>query len=247
MLRSGPAAICSNAPTRHLQCEESGNNITDVDTAGIQVVKAALEPLCGELHEIFSASVSTANSIRRANGLTESVYNSLGADLTRALVHSRIEDRGGIDTWQLAGNHNLRGQLLLRSRMMRVRFLHEASGAIPPAGGNVARRAYYRNPPFGQTRAFDAESSNLLAIWQIDDPELLSIRFRIVRPISDTSRWRREEVDLDLDFNLPDTTMDLSRLEFEQVDEELMLELPYEAKEDGDDEAGSAVDASDVG
>jgi len=218
-----------------------------VDTAGIAIVKAALEPLCGELHDIFSASVATANNIRGASGLTDSVYNSLGADLTRGLVHNRISTLGGIDTWQLAGNHNLRGQLLLRSRMMRVRFLHEASGAVPPAGGNTARRAYYRNPPFGQTRAFDAESSNLLAIWQIDDPELVSIRFRIVRPISDTSRWGRDEVDVDLDFILPNTGVDLSQLEFEQVDEELLLELPEEAAQDGGDETADDAGTRDVG
>lgn len=47
------------------RCDYRGNIITDMDTPGVEVVKAALEPLCGEMHEIFSESIIRANKIPR--------------------------------------------------------------------------------------------------------------------------------------------------------------------------------------
>lgn len=221
-----------------------------MDTPGVAVVKAALEPLCGDLHDIFASGVHTAKGIRREHGLGEAVYASLGADLTRAIVHRELEERGGVEGWQLDGKHHLRGQLLLRSGLMRLRLLHQAVGLVPPPGHNAARRAYYRNPPFGQVTALDAESSNLIAIWNVDDPELATVRFRVVRTISDRSRWRGDEAELDLDFILPNTGADLSSLEFVQVDEDLTLDLPLEVTNDDEvaddgateDEGGASGD-----
>ena len=206
-----------------------------MDTDGVAVVKAALQPLCGTLHEVFCASVAQSDRVRSANSLSDSIYNSLGADLTRALAHRELSARDDLGDWQVAGRHHLRGQLLLISGMIRLRFLHEPRSVVPPPGRNLARRAYYRNTPFGQIVAYDAESSNLVAIWHVADPELSTVSIRIVRPVSDKARWQTSETEVDLDFVLPDLGSELSDLKFEQYDEGLMIEFPEDEERHGDD------------
>jgi hypothetical protein len=212
-----------------------------MDTPGVQVVKAALEPLCGCLHDIFSTSVAESNRIRASASLTDDIYNSMGADITRGIAHRELTNRGEIDGWRLGGKHHLRGQVLLTSGMMRLRFLHEPRSIVPPPGRNRARKAYYRNIPFGQVTAFDAESSSMLAIWQVVDPELSAVSFRIVRPTSDKGHWYGPDTEVDLDFILPDLGANLSSLEFEQYDEGLLIALPEEEEGTGDDAATSDV------
>lgn len=212
-----------------------------MDTPGVAVVKTALEPLCSCLHDVFSASVAESQRIRSEARLTDSEYNSLGADIARAVAHRELKGREDLGGWRLAGKHHLRGQVLLRSGLMRLRFLHDARQILPPPGHNLARRAYYRNMPFGQLAAFDAESSNLIAVWRVVDPETSTVSFRIVRPISDKGRWNGPDTEVDLDFVLPDLGEDLSSLEFEQVDEGLVINLPEEEEGTGDDAASGDV------
>ena len=208
-----------------------------MDTQGIDVVTSAVEPLCGPLHDIFAVATARSQAIRASLDLGDGVYNSMGADVTRALVHKAIGAHGGIGAWQLAGNHNLRGQVLLRSRLMRIRFLHERAGSIPAPGHNVARRAYYRNVTLGQQKLLDAESSNLIAVWSVTDPEVARVSIRIVRPISDDARWTGAQTEVDLDFILPNLSEDLEGLEFIPTDTGLFLDLP-EAEDD--DQSGQA-------
>ena len=230
-----------------LHCDKRGYIITAVDTPGVEIVKAALKPLCAEVHDIFSASVLKAAKVRSEHGLEDDVYNSAGADLTRALVHREIEVRQGIGDWELAGKHHLRGQIILRrAGLMKVRFLHDPRGKIPAPGQNKARRAYYRNNPFGQTALLDAESSDLVAVWRVEDPEFASVRFRVVRPISDKGRFFGAETDVDLDFILPSTGPDLSSLVFEQVDDGLMLDIPIPAEGETEGEGATPM-SGDVG
>lgn len=175
------------------------------------------------------------------------MYNSAGADITRALVHREIEKRSRIGDWELAGKHHLRGQIMMRrAGLMKVRFLHEPGGRVPAPGRNKARRAFYRNTPFGQSKLLDAESSDLLAVWNVDDAEMTSVQFRVVRPIGDSARWFGARTDVDLDFVLPNTGPDLSVLEFEQIDEELMLDIPP-LEADGSEGQGDDPMIGDVG
>ncbi len=222
-------------------CAPAGNLITAMDTPGLEVVRTALEPLCGSLHDVFSASVVEANRIRANSGLSASVYSSMGADVTRAIAHRRLTTAGDVGGWTLGGKHHLRGQVMLIRGMMRLRFLHEPNLLVPPPGANRSRRAYYRNIPLGQISAFDAESSSLVAIWRVEDPEWSSISFRVVRPISDRGRWSGPRTEVDLDFPLPDLSETLASLEFEQVDEGLLLDLPDEDLGRGDDAAPGDV------
>lgn len=231
----------------YCKSDYAGNIITGMDTPGVEIVKLAMEPLCTEVHDIFSASIVRANKVRAELGLADDVYNSAGADLTRALVHREIEVREGIGDWELAGKHHLRGQIILRrAGLMKVRFLHDPRGKIPAPGQNKARRAYYRNNPFRQTALLDAESSDLVAVWRVEDPELATVRFRVVRPISDKGRFFGAETDVDLDFILPSSGADLSSLVFEQVDEGLILDIPIPADDEMEGE-GSTPMSGDVG
>lgn len=217
-----------------------------MDTPGVEVVKKALEPLCGSLHEIFSTATARSERARISMDLTDSVYNSMGTDVTRALVHRALNERGDIGGWTLTGKHNLRGQVLLRSGLMRIRFLHERAGAIPAPGHNYARRAYYRNVPFGQLKVFDAESSNLVAVWRVTDPELSEVAIRVVRPIDDTARWNGAATEVDLDFTLPNLSDELADLEFVQADQGLWIDLDEEDEGEGEEGDEGEASASDV-
>ena len=204
------------------------NFITGVDTAGVDFVRGALEPLCGGLHDVFSESVAESLRFRAQARLVDDEYNSMGADVTRALVHRKLSQLGAVGGWHVAGQHRLRGQLLLRCGLIRLRLLHDPQHVVPPPGHTRARRAYYRNVPLGQSSAFDAEASRLVAVWRVTDPELAQVSFRVVRPIGDTGRWAGPATEVDLDFILPNAGVELSLLEFEQVDEGLLLDLPEE-------------------
>ena len=221
-----------------LHCESRGNNIASVDTPGVMLVRDALQPLCASLHDVFRESAASSAAFRAERGLTDDTYNSMGADVTRALAHKALTVRDDLGAWKVGGRHNLRGQVLLTCGMMRIRFLHDPQHEVPAPGRNARRRAYYRNAPLGQTTAFDAESSNLIAVWRVTDQELHTVSFRVVRPIGDTARRYGLSTPVDLNFILPDLSEDLSTLEFEQVDEGLLIDLPETDEDTGDAASG---------
>jgi hypothetical protein len=212
-----------------------------MDTSGIEIVRHALEPLCGELHQTMTACAITSSETRTRLELSESTYSSLGADLTRALTYRDLSARDDLDGWNVEGNHRRRGQLMLRRDMMMLRFLHDKLLKVPPAGRNAARRAYYSSAARAQTEGFEHEASMLLAVWHVLEATG-EVEIRVVRPIDPNARWGGRETDVDLDFLLPDTREDLAGLTFEQRDEGLTFDFPEE--EDGSAGEAAGGDAS---
>ncbi len=216
------------------------NNITSVDTPGVEFIKAHLAPLCDDLHDLFEDAGARAARFRQQSGLTAAVYNSLGADLTRGLAHRAIDDAGGLGPWELTGDHSRRGQLMLRRDMVRLRFLHDSAGEVPAAGSNAARQAYYRNTPLLPDSMFGVEDSNLIAVWRILDDETGEVGFRVVRTLDPGARRAPHGVtNLDLDFSLPRTAPALVGLEFSPVDD-LELHINFGDEEGTGDADGDA-------
>lgn len=196
-------------------------------------VKAALLPLCGSLHDVLHAGAEETRKFRREHRLSGEEFNSMGVDVMRAMAYRDLRVSEDLGPWDVVNRHHLRGQVMLRNSGIRLRMLHAKDNIIPPAGANLRRRGYYKNAPLGQIAAFDAETSNLLGLWSVDDEEVGSIRIRIVRTLSASARWYGSKTPVDLDFELPGSDQELNRLEFEQSDDDLYVELPDEVKEEG--------------
>jgi hypothetical protein len=207
-----------------------------MDTDGVDYLKRHLAPLCDSLHDVFDTARGQADRIRREAGIDATTYNSLGADLTRGLVHRAIDLAEGIGPWTLTGDHNKRGQLMLCREMVRLRFLHDAAGEVPSAGPNAARRAYYRNVPLDPESLLGVRDSNLIAVWRVIDDETGEIAFRVVRPLNPEARRAPRGVqEVDLDFILPRTAPALTDLQFTAPDEDLQIDF-------GDDEEAGDAD-----
>lgn len=199
-------------------------------------VRNALLPLCEPLHD----ALAWAEQLRRERlpELDGPPYLWFTTHTIRALTHYGLTRRADdLVPWELTGNHAQNGPLWMGDGSFRLRLLHALDeDVVPPPGTNRARRAYYANPPLGETMPLWGESNDrLLGLWRID-PESGAAVIRVVRPIGNW-QWGTHQV-ADLDFILPDTTVELTDLEFIPTDEGLGLDLPMNDEEEGDGAGG---------
>lgn len=202
----------------------------------VERVRSAMLPLCEPLYDAFvTAEQRRQEALPELDGDPE--YSWHATHTVRALAHRQLRrQREELKPWKLSGNHAQNGALWMTDESYRVRMLHSPNeGIVPPPGGNLARKAFYSNPPLdGQISMFgDPVGDKLLCLWRID-PEAGIPAFRVVRTIGDW-KWGTHHR-ADLDFMLPATADELAGLAFEPTDEGLGLELPRE--EEGDADAG---------
>lgn len=195
----------------------------------VERVRTAMADLCEPLHDVFAWAGQ-----RRAEALPElshAVYTWHGTHTIRALAHSRLL-RTNLGTWTLSGNHARNGELWLTDSDYSIRILHALKdNDVPPPGSNRARIAYYHNLPLPlQGKLIGPPNDKLITLWRLD-PKTGAPSFRVVRPIG---KWRfGGNAEIDLDFALPETAIDLKGLFFEPADEGLdEIHLPKE--EDGE-------------
>jgi hypothetical protein len=213
------------------------DNIRNVTNAAeVERVRTALLDICEPLHEAFMWA-DTVRCKRMPELLDPLKYGWHATHTIRALAHHQL-GKSELGVWSLSGNHARNGELWLTDGEYRARILHALSEQqVPPPGLNVARKAYYRNPPLAlglPDPLFGPVNDRLLLLWRID-PTSHKATFRIVRPIGDW-KWGGHAL-TDLDFYLPSTAADLEVLEFIPSDDGLELEIP------GDE--GGAEDAGD--
>lgn len=204
-------------------------------------VRSALLPLCEPLHDVFG----WAEQVRR-DRLPEldddPRYRWHGTHTIRALAHYGLEQRHGqLGDWRLSGNHAQNGALWLTDGSYRVRVLHALNeDDVPPPGANATRKAFYRNAPLigAVIPLFGEPNDKLLALWRIEGKTGAPC-FRVVRPIGDW-RWGAHQA-TDLDFILPETTVELAGLKFEPSDDDLGLDLPLDDEKEREDGGGGVA------
>jgi hypothetical protein len=190
----------------------------------VERVRTALEDLCEPLYDVFGwADMSAAERMPELGDRT--TYGWYATHSVRALAHYKLGKRD-LGAWRLSGNHARNGELWLTDGQYRARVLHALSDKqVPPPGSNMARRAYYRNRSLAlfPMPLFGPVNDRLLLLWRID-PESHAPIFRVVRPIGN---WKWGDHALtDLDFILPQTAVDLHKLQFLPTDEGLELDIP---------------------
>jgi hypothetical protein len=207
------------------------------DEAEIEQVRSALLGLCAPLHEAFRWADVTRE---RKNRLLadQSLYGWYATHTVRAYAHHRLaRPRTRLGAWRLTGNHARNGELWLSDGSYSARVLHSQSKTeVPPPGPKAQRRAFYRNPPLRgivQEPLFGPLGARLLLLWRMDPASHLA-SFRVVRPVGDWQWGNTAQVDMD--FPLPRTAVDLSAMEFVLTDDVLEMDIP--SSEEGADDRG---------
>jgi hypothetical protein len=212
--------------------------ITPMVQDHVERIRSAMLGLCEPLHDAFTFAEQRRQELL-AHLDDGPDYVWFGTHTVRAFAHHRLRQlKKELGSWKLSGNHARNGELWLTDDHYGVRMLHSPNGGVvPPPGSNLARRAFYCNPPLaGMIPMFGDLGDKLLGLWRID-PETAAPVFRIVRTIGEW-KWGKHQK-TDLDFPLPATADELADLSFEPTDEGLGLDLPLDdQQEEGDSDAG---------
>ncbi|WP_206784228.1 hypothetical protein [Amycolatopsis sp. MtRt-6] len=212
--------------------------ITPMVQDHVERIRSAMLGLCEPLHDAFTFAEQRRQELL-AHLDDGPDYVWFGTHTVRAFAHHRLRQlKNELGNWKLSGNHARNGELWLTDDHYGVRMLHSPNGGVvPPPGSNLARRAFYCNPPLtGMIPMFGDLGDKLLGLWRID-PETAAPVFRIVRTIGEW-KWGKHQK-TDLDFPLPATADELADLSFEPTDEGLGLDLPLDdQQEEGDSDAG---------
>jgi hypothetical protein len=196
--------------------------------ADAQYITEATTDLAVPLHDALDKGRLVAHEHYDKHKMNGHGYTKGRTDLTRDHARRLLssEDLGG---WEL--RKTVSGRILLANGLMLIRVLHGAPFAdTPPPGRNQARVSYYRNPTLD---LFGVESSRLLAVWT-NDTKTGELSIRIVRPVGAWSLGRNAKTDID--FTLPRSAEDLTKIEFIPNDEDFVL--PFELDSDERREEG---------
>jgi hypothetical protein len=196
-----------------------------------------MTPLVTGLYDSLDRALELAQQHFVDFDMTGREYRPVTHHLARA--HGRrllltASETGELGGWAVAKpKPNL--QVLLYHEQIELRLLRPLGRDVPPPGPNSARQAYYTNI---HDNLLGIKGSRLLGLWSIDS-ETEEISIRVVRPIG-VWKWN-STAKLDIDFLLPRGVDTLESLEF-IPQEDLEVELPFEAEDDGggDDVSGEA-------
>jgi hypothetical protein len=209
-----------------------------VDTTEAAFIRTALAPLCGRVQDAIADSHEEALAYLGEKAMLEPAFASTATHLARAHLGSKLRALCAdqeLGDWRVSLGKNCSISLSLGG--LQLRMLRPLTGmTVPPPGGNSRRRAFYRQQ-LSQVNLLGVQGSDLIGIWDYRPKDLLA-DIRIVRTVDVWGIGSPELIDLD--FILPNSTIDLLQLEFVPTDEDLGS-LPMfdgDAVEDG--ESGDA-------
>ncbi|MGH3795287.1 MAG: hypothetical protein ACRDSP_10390 [Pseudonocardiaceae bacterium] len=197
-----------------------------------KIVGNALRGLCGTLQQPGKTAWDTADRVFLELELPEDDHKGGRAHLARHVLRRGLRRATDLDGWHLPRGCTPNSELKLCRDTMTLKILRPGfrRDSVPHPGPNRARMYYYRNPLLN---LYDADGSNLIGVWTIDK-ETGEFHVRVVRPTKPWKALGREDVDID--FILPDSSVDLESLEFIPSDE--AIPLPFEFDENEGEEGG---------
>ncbi len=190
-------------------------------------IKSAISVIAPQLTEVMAVGV--AESERRCAGIKHNIHPYLRPSMMRAIVHGELVTRMLPEGWDVVGKSRQNGQILLACPDMSFRFLKENirlhPGGTPPAGHNIARKAYYRNPLL-EANLFSGDEGipepiRAIILWDwIDrDDRDRGVTSRVVHTIGEGS-WG-SAVPCDLSLPVVNETGFYEHLQFDGDDEDV--------------------------
>lgn len=190
---------------------------------------ALLETRVGLISDTLYEGMSRAltNSERRVGDLVRAGHLHLRSLTVRGDLKQHLES-SELRGWTVGGESRLMGQLLLFDPVhgLHVRVLKERRatypGGVPTAGHNIARRAFWQQPPlFGPVPIAEPDEHRLLMLWDLQDASRIEEGFtlRLVHTL-EAGRYG-QPVACDLSLNIGPGGSLQSRLRFEGADEDV--------------------------
>lgn len=151
----------------------------------------------------------------------------------------------GVEGWSLGGNPNMMGQLLFANHTgdLVLRFLKDGrppTTAVPHAGHNQARRAFWRNTPMldlGVDTLFETPAIHkLLLLWAPGAEGTFNVR--AVRPLEPGKYSGRMAIDFTMELAPTRTAFEELKFLGEDHDEDLIIDIDKD--EESDDASGAA-------
>ena len=151
----------------------------------------------------------------------------------------------GVEGWSLSGNPNMMGQLQFVNSTgdLVLRFLKDGrppAPAVPHAGHNHARRAFWRNTPMldlGIDSLFHTPPIHkLLLLWSPGEDGTFNVR--AVRPLEPGKYSGRMAIDFTMELAPTRTAFEKLKFVGEDHDEDLIIDI------DKDEESGGATGAA---
>ncbi|MDR6434992.1 hypothetical protein J2790_000113 [Paenarthrobacter nicotinovorans] len=204
---------------------------------------AELMTLTEPLHEALATAALDADkhlpAYRNAGNMS-----FLRSGIMRLGVREHLHT-AGVEGWTLHGNPNLMGQLQFvnSDRDLVLLFLKDGrppTPAVPHAGHNQARRAFWRNTPMldlGIYSLFDTPAVHkLLLLWSPGPDGTFNVR--TVRPLEPGRYSGRMAIDFSMELAPTRTAFEELKFVGEDHDEDLMIDI------DGDEESDNASGAA---
>lgn len=216
--------------------------MTTEDHALATYLQGELLPIIEPLHHAFSlADEDAVHHMPRYENAGHMSWLKSGH--MRAGIREHLATNG-LPGWTITGNPNLTGQLSLTNLTQDIvlRVLKDGRPpkiAIPNAGHNRQRRAYWRNTPMldiPQKTLFGRQPHHLLLLWAQSEEGLFDLR--VVRPLSEGKYSGQVATDFCMELAPTRTAFEQLRFVGENHHEDLFMTIHHDERTN--DGAGAA-------
>jgi len=197
-----------------------------------------MAPLAEPLFRGLEAAADVAEAHLLDFDMTDGEYQSGQSHLARAHARRLLKraEKGGQLPPRIVAAPQPNLQICIAHQLLTLRMLRPDRLQVPKAGPNAARAAYFSNR---HAQLFGIKGSRLIGLWGPNDLTG-EMQVRVVRTIGEVHLGLRHTIDID--FWLPRSAEGVDALEFQPIDDDMNVELPFEDEREAAEESGGVAD-----
>lgn len=194
--------------------------------------------LASPLHEAMGYAISVADQKMVSYRVSGAKYRGLHSYLVRVGVREFLLEEGLPDSWEIAGNPELSGQLKFLDQQSgwQIRFLKESpvtTNRVPLAGANKARRQIWTGDLFSSAGVDHSlgrviREDELLMLWNLQNQDF---GLRVVHTIGPGKFQKTVPVNYSLDLVVSGNVHENRRFDPDNSEENLVTEAYIENSE----------------